>query len=296
MLKRHLKSLLRVFPPTQQLLDKIQHRRRFQTELKLIRGEHETPNTHPSIIHFSFNKAATQYVKSILERCAAENGMVPVNLHGYAFHTDFPYLASLSREAMAEYQHVFKKCGYLYSVFGGMINGIQGLEDYQVVLVVRDPRDLLVSSYFSIAYSHKTPAATGDKHPSFLKKRTKVRAIPIDDYVRSESDRLYRNFQRYQTLLLDQYDTPYVTTYEAMVTDFEGWLNALLNYCDLAVSEPLRQSLLTENVRMKPKAEDIYRHIRKGRPGDHREKLKPDTIAFLNEKFAPFLERFQYPL
>ena len=75
----------------------------------LIKGTHKNSNKHPSIIHFSFNKAATQYVKSILRRCAVENGMVPVGIHDYAFNADFPYLDHLSAKEMEKYMHIFKR-------------------------------------------------------------------------------------------------------------------------------------------------------------------------------------------
>ena len=42
---------------------------------------------------------------------------------------------------------------------------------------------------------------------------------------------------------------------------------------------------------MNPKA-----FVRRVTPGDHKEKLKPETIARLNEILAPTLELFDYPV
>jgi len=36
---------------------------------------------------------------------------------------------------------------------------------------------------------------------------------------------------------------------------------------------------------IRPEQEDETQHIRKGTPGDHREKLKPQTIETLNDMF-----------
>jgi hypothetical protein len=267
---------------------------RFKTELELIKGRHQNQNEHPSIIHFSFNKAATQYAKSILKRCAVENGMVPVAIHDYAFHTDFPFLDQLSAEEMAKYQHIFKQQGYLYSVFAGMIEGIPHLEKYKVVLVARDPRDLLVSSYYSIAYSHTVPSKTGNKHETFMRQRRKARELTIDEYVITKSDKVRNLFLRYETLLLDKHPNTYLTTYEQMTSDFGGWIDGLVGYCDLDVSESLFESLVQENERLTPKGENIHKHLRKGQPGDYKEKLKIETIEYLNAKFASTLARFGY--
>ena len=171
-IKNNIKSILKYSPWLEQFLRDKYYLKRYKTELALIKGRHENSNKHPSIIHFSFNKAATNYVRSILRRCSAKNGMVPVGMHGYAFHTNFPYFDNLSAEEMEKYKHIFKSTGYLYSTFGGMIEGIPDLEKYKIVLITRDPRDILVSQYYSIAYSHGSPSKFGDKHDGFMSDRT----------------------------------------------------------------------------------------------------------------------------
>lgn len=269
-------------------------KREFPVELGLINGTHSTENTHPSIIHFSLNKAATQTTKNILKRCAEANGMVPVGIHDYAFQSNFPFLDHLSSAEMQKYHHIFKPNGYLYSVFGGMIEGIPNFEKYIVLLMIRDPRDLLVSHYYSIAYSHAVPDEHSDKHDRFLELRDAAKTKTIDEFVLAESERLYRTLERYQTLLLEKYPQTYVTHYEQMTCNFQKWLKDLLSHCRLEVSPDVFQSLVAENTRAVPSAENIQQHIRKGKAGDYQEKLKPETIAHLNRKFDPLLQIFGY--
>ncbi|MBX2852680.1 MAG: sulfotransferase domain-containing protein [Phycisphaeraceae bacterium] len=270
--------------------------RRFETELALINGEHENDSTLASILHFSFNKAGTQYVKSILSRLADEQGMVTVSIHDYAFHSDFPYLDSLTSEEMADYQHLFVEQGYLYSVFGGMIDGIEGLENYKTILVSRDPRDILVSEYFSVAFSHVVPDKTSDKYDEFMANRDTAQEISIDDYVIAQSDKVLDIFERYCDLLLDRYKHCYLTKYEKMVSDFPAWLDELVAFCPFEVSGATVKELIERHEASKPKAEDVSKHQRKGKAGDYKEKLKPETIQQLNEKFAAVLDRFGYAL
>jgi hypothetical protein len=288
-------SLLESLSVGKRLVRKIRLQQRFKTELQLIKGTHKNPNKHPSIIHFSFHKAATQYVRSVLTRCAVENGMVPVGIHAYAFSTDFPRLHFLTAEEMKKHQHIFKPLGYLYSAFGGgMVEGIADLSLYKIVFVTRDPRDIVVSHYYSMAYSHPAPDKMGNKYERFIKNRTFARASTIDEWVLWKSDKLYETCVRYQKLLLEKYPNTYRTTYEHMVCDFSSWLRGLLNYCELSISADSFESLLQENIRIRPREENIYRHLRKSQPGDYRNKLKPETIDSLNEKFASVLEMFGY--
>lgn len=265
---------------------------RFKVERQLIERRHHASSSHSSIIHFSVNKAATTFTKSILRRCATENGIVPVDINGYAFNSNLPFLDHLTAQEMERYRHIFKTSGYLYTVFGGMVEGIQDLEKFLTVLMVRDPRDVLTSSYFSIAYSH-TPPRRGNKVATFRERRTYARQVDIDQFVTSESERVRRVYQRYLDLLVDR-PTVYLTTYEEMISDFQTWLDGLLDYCRLKISPQLKRQLLEEAVRSRPREENVFKHIRQALPGDHQRKLQAQTIAHLNSVFSNILREFDY--
>lgn len=288
--------MLNRIPPIERYLKEVDLQRKFSVELDLIKGRHQNQNKHPSIIHFALNKAATQYTRMILKQCAVENGMVPVSIHGYAFQTNFPYLDHLTAEEMEKYQHIFKPKGYLYSVFGGMIEGIPDLDKYKTILMVRDPRDVLVSEYYSIVYSHPAPAKQGNKYERFVEERTNAVESTIDEYTVAEGDRVYDNMFRYKTLLIAKYPNIYLTKYEEMINDFRDWLNNLLDYCELNIGHDSLTALVKKNECIRPKDEDIHRHIRKGKSGDYKEKLKPETIENINKKFSPMLSIFNYKL
>jgi hypothetical protein len=127
-----------------------------------------------------------------------------------------------------------------------------------------------------------------------MNRRKTAQRMTIDEFVLADSDRIYGILQRYKTLLIDRYPHTYVTTYENMAADFEGWLNGLLDNCQLAITNDLRRSLLEESDRLRPAVENINKHIRKGKSEDYKEKLKPETINQLNEKLAVLLEAFGY--
>ncbi|GEM_PF-5408635 len=167
MIKHAIKSLILRMPG----VAGYRRQRRFKVEKALITGKLHTDNQNASILHFSFNKAATQYTKKILQLCSVECGMQPVDIHGYAFDSDYPFLDHLSAEEMQDYAYLFKPKGYMYSSFGGMIVGIPEFENYKIILMTRDPKDILVSQYYSHAFSHAIPAEEGNKHAGFIAKR-----------------------------------------------------------------------------------------------------------------------------
>ncbi|MEM9888970.1 MAG: sulfotransferase domain-containing protein [Bacteroidota bacterium] len=271
-------------------------RRHHRVEYGLIHNKHRSKSTCTSILHFSLNKSATQYVKKVLSQAASSLNISCAHLNGYAFHSDFPYLDLLSQKEFEAYQYLFKPQGYLYSVFGGMIDGLQALEKYLVVLMIRDPRDILVSSYYSTAYSHPVPGKNSNKLAAFQEKRQETQQMKVDEYAINESEHLLEIYHRYIELLLKQHPTCYVTKYEDMVENHEKWLNDLLAYCQLDIDNDLKARLLKQNKRLKPKTENINDHMRKGVAGDFLEKLQPQTIGILNAKFAHILERFAYDI
>lgn len=293
-LKKQVKALLRTLPLASSYLRARDLQARFSTELNLIAGKDIAKSAHPSILHFSVNKAATQYIKRVLGLCAEECGLVNVSIHDYAFHGKFPYLDSLSPEEMQDYQHIFRPQGYCYSVFGGMLDGVPDLDRYRIVLVLRDPRDVLVSSYFSVAFSHVAPGKESDKREEFIQMRARAQSSSIDEYVLAESDRTLANYERYKRLLTERYPHAYVTQYEQMTADFAGWLKELLEYCELDVPMSLFTTLVQKHDAKRPRQENVQQHTRKGRPGDYLEKLQPATIAQLNHKFAPILDAYGY--
>src|SRR6056297_1057064 len=281
-LKNIMKKSMKI-PLIKYLLRNIYYKMNYNTELSLIKNRYKNNNQHDSIIHFSMNKAATQYVKSILKKLGEYNGMVNVDYHSYAFKSNFPYLDTLSNKNFQKYKYLFQEKGYIYSVFGGMIEGIESLDKYKVILLVRDPRDALVSNYYSVAYSHPVPPTYSNKYEDFKKKREYARSVKIDEFVKFDLPRVKPILLRYNTLLIKKYSNFYLTKYEDMVVDFKALFDKLIEYCELGIKDDVYNSILKENKDLKPQKENINKHIRKGIAGDYKNKLKKETINYLNK-------------
>ena len=266
-------------------------RRKFAVELALLRGESPSASTHPSIAHFSLNKAATQFVKSILTRAGAEAGLVPVALHSLAFASSLPYFDDLSAEEMEPYGVALRPRGYVYSPFGGPIEGVS-FDDFRVVLMVRDPRDLLVSEYFSVAFSHMLPPDRA-KRRTFAAQRRFAIENGVDAYALRYCERMRLTFERYARQLLGRPNVHF-TKYETMIADFEPWLRDLLAFCALEPSAELMRTFLDEGSAPAPSVADTRVHRRQVSSGEHLRKLKPEIVERLNESLAPVLAEFGY--
>lgn len=291
---KNSKEALYKLPVLNKIFKQIANRRRFKVEIDLLKGKHRNLNNRKSILHFSLNKAATQYVKSILQKASLENGLVYAGFNEYAFDSDIPYFDHLSIEQMEKYQHVFKPTGYLYSVFGGMVENIARMEDYAIVYAVRDPRDILVSNYYSIAFSHIEPNLISSKRKGFLQKRKDAKSISIDNFAINQAEHLLAVMNKYDHLLIKRHKNIYLAKYEDMINNFEKWLTDLSDKTGLNISLRLKNELIIQNKSLAPKQEDQKKHLRKGKSGDYLDKLQPQTIEFLNKKFGQVLQSLGY--
>ena len=176
------------------------------------------------------------------------------------------------------------------------------LDEYSILLHLRDPRDVVTSMYFSKAYSHPVQSGVFEMTPQ---QREQLREEGIDRFV-TRSAQLLR--PKYDKLYEKLKDRPNVTTvhYEDMVLNFPAWLDQVLSAFESfrVPAQKARNLLLPQSVRwmglkhhllktnrsaFDVSEENVFSHKRKVTPGDHREKLKPATIAELNEIFSGYV-------
>ena len=185
--------------------------------------------------------------------------------------------------------------GYCYGGFRGLGGDLTLPEAARgrTILLVRDPRDMLTSLYFSVAYSHRPPP-TGSETAvasSFRDRRSAAQSSSIDEYVLAQANSIAGAFAlvHKKTLGLE----PKVFRYEDIVFDKARWLEDMLAYLQLSIPKGLVARVIAKND-VVPDKEDVNAHIRRVTPGDFREKLKPDTIERLDALLKPVLERYGY--
>ncbi len=269
--------------------------REYRVERALIGNKRLDSSNQTSVIHYSVNKAATQYTKRIMLRCGAENGLIPVRMSDYAWIKEFPYLFQLSPEQVKPYLHIFRPNGFLYTVFGGLVEGIPNLDSYRTLIMVRDPRDMLVSAYYSYSKSHAIPKSES-KAAEFMEFRKKISNMSVDEYVIDMSENTRWRMEQYMKLQQIS-DTVCILKYEDMISDFNCWLDSLLTHCQWQISPTLREKLLSESAQSKKVTEEkTSSHRRQVTPGDHKRKLKDSTIAYLDNHFSDILNQFGYKI
>ena len=263
--------------------------KQFHNEILLLKGNHSNTNNRRSILYFTVHKCASQYVGSILKELVGEVGMTPIDFGAYAFNfgdeREFFLQGKIGKE-------VWKKEGYFYGPlqhfsWASMLD----IEDYRVILMLRDPRDVLVSHYFSAAYSHSIPYHNKGVARQLLSAREKALAQTIDEYVLKIAPAFSDRYRAYCEQLLNKSNVLFVK-YEDMIDDFETWLGTIMNFLEIDErSEAISRIRREANVSVQ---EDIFSHKRQATPGDHKRKLKSETVESLNSRFQTVLAVLGY--
>jgi len=182
----------------------------------------------------------------------------------------------------------------------------KGIESYSIILHLRDPRDVLVSLFYSHTYNH--PRRPGRFNPS-EKQRYRWDEGGIDAFVIQKAPEFKKRYQSLTSNLFNEKNVVFIR-YEDMVSDYGTWLKHFLSAFSHFSVPPKRilkifrrrTSLADIHQKYIKKhennfnisSEDIYRHKRQITPGDHRRKLKEDTIERLTFEFGGILKLLNY--
>lgn len=163
------------------------------------------------------------------------------------------------------------------------------------IFMFRDPRDALVSQYFSDAYSHSLPSReteTGAKAAeAFEKKRQEALSSDIESYVLKHA----RGFDNTLLAFAGMVDDPtcLMLRYEEYIFQKKRLINKIVNHFEWTCP-PGQVEALLKIVDMVPESEDKQRFVRRVIPGDHRNKLSPESIRRLNNILRESLRLYDY--
>jgi hypothetical protein len=247
----------------------------------------------PSLFLFSVRKCGSTIFNNIAHAMAKANNCHYVDIGDTFFRANVLPRDYCNDEGLPAILHR----GNVYGGFRDMPHALWPSPlfcDGPKLLMVRDPRDALVSLYYSNAYSHPIPQSTGE-HDEVAQHMERQRAIalgtPLDKYVIQYARGMKHSMMQYRALMQNTRTT--LLKYEDYILN-KGALMRIIaeKFGWQADDELISETLKWADIR--PEAERPTEFIRKVTPGDHQEKLSTATIAALNEILMPVFELFRY--
>ena len=247
------------------------------------------PDGLPSAYVLSVHKAGSTLINTMAMQIARAAKRPVFALHSALFSNGVK-LGDCPAEAIA----MLERPGTVFTAFRtpDFLDGVAQYHTAPKFLMVRDPRDIAVSAYFSFAFSHGLPRS-GTVRDQMLANRARVQRMELSEFVlRGSADTPMRNMltfidhlDRYEGFTTRRYEDV-IFEKEQLAADIAAVLSARLP------TERLAEIAAKNDVR--PDAERPTEHIRQVSPGNYREHLSEEAQTYLETKFAPIFERFNY--
>lgn len=245
-------------------------------------GENTDGNAQ-RIVLFTVHRAASMFIHHLTHIVTREAGLTYYSYYNGNF-SGFER-ASVRQDTLGKERGCF-------GPFRSYVN-IPDMETYDIIVHVRDPRDVLTSLFYSNAFSHEKSVAGFNPTDE---TRAKWISGGVDKFVLERMDTLKETYADYCRELVGR-DNVTILKYEDMVNSFESWLERFIDVFPVGNKGDLKTRLcLDYGADLSVACEDPYRHKRQIRPGDHRRKLQRKTIEHLNGHFSEILTHLEYEL
>lgn len=169
--------------------------------------------------------------------------------------------------------------------------------NYRTFFIARDPRDLIISNYFSLKYSHNP------YHPYILKMREKLNSMSQDDgvteiinsFTTGTKETLEGWFlQKSKSIKVIKFEDIFGKNQKSVFTD-------LLNHCKIDLSEQditfLLEKYSFKNISgRKLGKENVKHHYRKGTPGDWKNYFTDEHKVLFRNLSGDLLQTYEYEI
>jgi len=246
------------------------------------------PSRYDNIYHCCTQKTATQWIRAIFSDPIAYRytglDVLPYPHLGLRFaHFDRPFprrtFAATLPIAYPTYLSIPKP------------------QEYKAFFILRDPRDIVVSWYFSAKYSHLPFGPIPEL-------RTNLEKLDLQEGLRYMIDRLedWGSFwaQRSWMEVTEDRENIQVYRYEDLARDNHSFLQQLFDYLDIVMPDEdlsalcQRHTFEKHSKGRKQGEEDRYSHYRKGMAGDWENHFDGATEAHFMQATGDLLEVLGY--
>jgi hypothetical protein len=240
----------------------------------------------PSVFAFSLAKAGSTLMFNLLRGLAPAAGAVFFSLDDLMFKQGQPLPLTWPGAA-----RLFRPRGYCYGGYRGLPrHALPPFADSRSILLVRDPRDMIVSQYYSFRESHTVPADAGPDHP-MARARAATSLQTLAQFAPSAAQRYARRFEAYLALGFAWRPNVVVYRYEDVIFRKAEWVDDICDWYQWPIPAEIRQRIVAR-YDILPETADPTKHIRQVHPGNHRTEMEAKTIkqveTILDQAMAAF--------
>jgi len=248
-----------------------------------------------NIFHCCVQKTGSQWIKAILAdkiihkltkldihtyQTSMPGGFDPRNLSERTFDTPFPLNTIISP---------------LYINYENYRN-IPRSDNHRTIFIMRDPRDIVISWYYSVKYSHALMGQIAEFRDRLnqldLSEGMQFSIEYLDAFGVFEALRSWRQSVSDPKVLVVKYE-------DLIGRSGKDSFDRIFNHCQINLADKDLENLTTEYSfrsmsKREPGHEDRKSHMRKGISGDWKNNFPEDLKIFFKEKTGNLLEIIDY--
>lgn len=245
------------------------------------------PGDFDSFYIFAMHKSGSTLLNNMFMQVCGALGIPQMAISEMAF------AAGLPENKITNPEEVIFERGYCYRGYRSFPEYLYkfDLSAKKKVLLIRDPRDMVVSNFFSYAQSHSIPES-GSVRDELLAKRKETSQTGIDEFCLVDIADFIGEFNGYEHLLNTNIK---IYRYEDVIFNKLAWLQEMVAYFNIAAPADFIARVAAANDVI-PQKERPDQHIRQVHPGNFRKHLKAETIAKLGEMLRPILTKYHYSM
>lgn len=244
------------------------------------------PGEVNSFFLFSLPKAGSTLLMHVMADVCTSLNIPTVDLPTKVFS-----LGMQPAELTGDINSLWRSSGYAYIGFRSFLPPMHfDFSATKNILLVRDPRDMLVSLYFSMKYSHVVPEVEEGEHP-IRKQRAVLNDVDVNQAVLNMAPAYRKYFKDYFENLPTA--TTRVYRYEDVIFKKKEWLEDMLDFLGLELHES-KIKAIADKYDIRPDREDPQKHVRQVTPGNYKTHLSQATIDKLDDLFGPVMHYFYY--
>lgn len=247
-----------------------------------------------SILVYCHHKAASTFVSKMLSSIN-NNDLVHIDLSGYlsTYQKNIDDFENHEDFFITKETSLFLKKGHIYGPLRKPIN-TEYINQFKSIYFIRDPRDSIISYYYSMAYSHPLPEKRHSKtYKRFLDHRENLKKMNINDFASSIGKKFYKQvFSGFINQINSSNANSLIIKYEDLRENTDSALRKIESFMDIRFSKEDIEIFTNEMI----PNEKIRKmsHKRSGLSKQYIKELDIKTIEFLNTEFRKELEFFKY--
>jgi hypothetical protein len=249
-----------------------------------------------STLFFTHHKCASTFVNRLLSRVEGRyGGLQAVDYEGclwdHIARLDVPQPVTPHQVLETFEDDLFRTRGFVYGPLRAPFS-IGRDQRFNRIVFIRDPRDTLVSMYYSLGWTHPVPPAPEQAEP-FLALRAEAQRSTIDEFAIAHAHSWLKPLlANYREMIADAHGRVAVFHYEDLIARPDATVSSMLAVISGgATGGPTIESILKGETFVRSTKND-HHHQRSGAAGQYVKELNHWTIAQLNKLFREDLEFF----